>query len=260
MTRVEKTQINASAFIILCSTLEKIQSDRVIEPVGNSILIRQKSEQEKEDFTLELTFLKQMFDKLLMGGPGLLIVSGEAEKYLRNCSYACHYYQKENEITGPFDHFRLFHDIHFSDIRTGEDDRAIVNQFCRLFRIPSDICLPFINCSDKSNSKIDLSKSRQQKPFNEIFSTVSMDRISDSFHMVFESEELNMQSSLDSLFAVKDLLFARGIDTSNIPEQNWFSIGRNEEVKYPFISRDGLAVRLTFKYSYLKVEIWKKCK
>jgi hypothetical protein len=95
MTRIEKTQINCSAFIILCSTLEKVQSNNVIEIVndGKGIVYRLKKENEQDDFTIDLNFLENLFKTLVSGNPSPVIVTGEAEQYLRNCSYACYYYK-----------------------------------------------------------------------------------------------------------------------------------------------------------------------
>lgn len=141
MTRIEKSQINLSAFIILSSNLKKVKSDRVVEIVndGKGVVIRQKEEGEKENFEIDLNFLDELFKAMVTGDPGPIIVTGEAEQYLRNCSYACYYYRNENERRGSFDHFDLFHNIHFPNLDSLNIEDDIVIQFCRLFRI-DEIC------------------------------------------------------------------------------------------------------------------------
>lgn len=141
MTRIEKSQINLSAFIILSSNLKKVKSDRVVEIVndGKGVVIRQKEEGEKENFEIDLNFLDELFKAMVTGDPGPIIVTGEAEQYLRNCSYARYYYRNENERRGSFDHFDLFHNIHFPNLDSLNIEDDIVIQFCRLFRI-DEIC------------------------------------------------------------------------------------------------------------------------
>ena len=107
MVRIEKTEINASAFIILMSTLQKIKDKKIVEIAGKGIVIRDKKPQETEEFSIDLALLKKMFEKFVTGGPKALVVDGADEDYLRNLSYACDFYQKEEHKFGEFDHFAL---------------------------------------------------------------------------------------------------------------------------------------------------------
>ena len=66
-----------------------------------------------------------------------------------------------------------------------------------------------------------------------------------------------MRDSLDSLFATKDLLSARGIDTKLIPEYHQFSIQQNEQIHYSFGTLSGLQIQLTFRYDYFKIDFIK---
>jgi hypothetical protein len=138
MVRIEKTQINIGGFITILSTLEKIQSDKVIEikDEGRSVILRPKEEFEKEDFRINLTRLTELFQKMVSGGARSLLISDEEETYIRNCSYACSYFQKENESYGEFDHFRLFHEIHFTKTEQEYFEKDLMELFCRLFRSP----------------------------------------------------------------------------------------------------------------------------
>ncbi len=248
MTRIEKTEINASAFIILSSTLKELQSDNKIKIVneGRGVRIRKKEKHEK-DFTIDLTFLDTLFGAMVTGTMGPLVVTGEAEKYLRNCSYACDYHLNEAERMGEFDHFGLFHNIHFSNVENIGQDEEIIRLFCGLFRVDFKICQPFLTSSAEDEKVIDLPA---KKVFNEIFSTITLS----TQRLIFKSGTLDMRDSLNSLFATKDLLFAKGIDASSIPEYHVFSIQQNEEANFNFETKSGLKIRLTFRYVLFKVE------
>lgn len=254
MNRIEKTQINISAFIILSSTLKKVKSDKIVEIVndGRGIVLRPKEEHEKDEFSIDLTFQDELFNAIVTGDPRPLVVTGEAEQYLRNNSYACYYYRKDNERNGEFDHFDLFHEIHFPDKSTLEVDQDIVKKICGLFRVDFTKCLPFFSSSLTENKKIKLPP---KKVFNEIFENLSIASASGSIQLSFESGKLEMRDSLDSLFAIKDLLSARYIDTKQIPEYNWFAIQQNEQVHFPFATLSGLKIHLTYRYDYLKIDI-----
>jgi hypothetical protein len=132
----------------------------------------------------------------------------------------------------------------------------IIKQLCGLFRIDYKICLPFILCNKGSNKNVELPP---KKVFNEIFRTVTISQIDNSIQISFESGKLEKKDSLDSLFAIKDLLFAKGIDTSSIPEYSLFSIQQDEEVLYSFNSTNGHLINIAFKYDHLKVDIKKNC-
>ena len=258
MTRIEKTQINCSAFIILTATLKKVQSDSVIEIVndGQGIVVRPKKPEEKEEFYIDLTFLDQMFTKLVMTDHSPLLVTGEAEKYLRNCSFACYYFRKENERLENFDHFDTFHENHFLKTDNIENESILLKQFCQLFRIEYSHCLPFTNCDNVSNSSIQLP---DKKTFNDVFKSIEINRQDKRQEIIFESYKLTMMESLDTLFAIKDLLFSKGIDTTAIPEYHWFSIGQDEEVHYNFITINGQRTEVSFKYDNVKFKIEKNC-
>jgi hypothetical protein len=253
MTRIEKSQINLSAFIILSSNLKKVKSDRIVEIVndGKGIVIRQKEEGEKENFEIDLNFLDELFKAMVTGHPGPVIVNGEAEQYLRNCSYACYYYRNENERKGEFDHFDLFHNIHFPDFETLNINDDIVRQFCRLFRIDENLCMPFIDCQDNITQTIKLP---EKEVFNQVFSQLTLSEDGATKTLTFESYPLKMNESLDTLFSIKDLLSCRKIDTSKIPEYNWFSIQQDEEVIYSFTINE-MGIEISFMYKGIIVKM-----
>ncbi len=58
----------------------------------------------------------------------------------------------ENERKGLFDHFDLFHNIHFSSVELADLDKDIILQFCGLFRVDPDKMAPFNNCKVNTNS------------------------------------------------------------------------------------------------------------
>ena len=186
MTRIEKTQINISAFIILSSVLKELQSDNNVEIVNNGkgFVYRPKEEHEKENFSIDLTFQDELFKALVGGDPRPLILTGEAEQYLRNNSYACYYYRKENKRNGDFDHFDLFHEIHFPNKNTLDIDQDIVKKICGLFRVDFVQCSPFFNSSLTENKKIVLPP---KKVFNEIFSNLFIASDSSSTQLSFET-------------------------------------------------------------------------
>lgn len=256
MTRIEKTQINISAFITLSSILKNVQSDKIIEIVndGGSVILRDKEEHEKENLSIDLTFLAELFKAMVTGVPGPVILTGEAEQYLRNCSYACYYYRNESERRGLFDHFDLFHKIHFSNVETSNLDEDIVLQFCGLFRINPENVILFDKCNANCNSTIKLP---EKKVFNQIFDSMQIDGDTKHYSLTVESYPLEMNESLDSLFAIKDLLSCRWIDTKIIPEYNLFSIQRDQELSYSFKTVTGMEFIITFRYDKLKVEMKK---
>jgi hypothetical protein len=253
MTRIEKTQINASGFIILSSTLKKIQSDNITEIVneGKGIVHRKKEKHEQDDFSINLDFLQDIFKAMVTGDMAPIVLSGEAESYLRNCSFACYYYRKENERRGEFDHFDLFHNIHFPTSDKANSIENIIQLFCGLFRIDFDACRPFFSKVKEEEKTLVLPP---QKVFNEVFTSIKFQNNNDSKQLTFESGLLDMNKSLDSLFATKDLLFANGLNTASIPEHHVFSIEQRDEVKYEFKSTTDLEIKLTFRYDYFKVE------
>ena len=258
MTRIEKTQINCSAFTILTSTLKDVQSDKIIEIVndGKGVIMRNKKQDEKEDFQIDLKFLEQMFTKLALTDPSPLLVTGDAKEYLKNCSYACYYFRKEKKRRGDFDHFDIFHEIHFQETPADENESILLRQFCRLFRIDFNKCLPYIDCKEISDLT---SKLPEKKVFNEIFKTIYIKTIDLQKQIIFDSHNLTMMESLDTLFAIKDLLYSKGIDTTKIPEQNWFTIGQNDEVKYEFTSINGQKIIVTFTYDHVIFTMIKNC-
>jgi hypothetical protein len=56
MIRIEKTQINGSAFLILCSSLSKVQSHKIVD-------------REKNLFSINLDFLNKLLESLIGGDP-----------------------------------------------------------------------------------------------------------------------------------------------------------------------------------------------
>jgi len=258
MVRIEKTQINNSAFIVLCSTLKKIKSDNVIDILdeGKSVIYRKKEESEKENFEIDLEFLDVLFKALVTGDPGPVIVTGDDEKYLKNCSYACYYYRYENIEPSDYDHFSLFHKIHFSSQNILDNEKYFFRLLCGLFLVDFKLCLPFTNCENNIIKDIDLP---EKHGFNQIFKTLKY-RIETSREvLILESYPLTMMESLDSLFAIKDLLSCSKIDTSIIPEYNWFSIQRNEEVKFTFELFANYSLLISFRYDRLLLSINKNC-
>jgi hypothetical protein len=258
MTRIEKTQVNVGAFIILCSTLEKIQSDKIIE-IGNegtSITLRHKAESEKEILTLDLSLLNELFKSMVSGDPAPLVVNGEAEKYLKNCSFACDFYRNENEKFGSFDHFDLFHKIHFKGILVDKLEEEIIKHFCGLFRIEFSLCSTFFSNRSIANETIKLPVKRA---FNEIFQNLTISIKENERSLVFDSCHLTMKESLDALFTVKDLLSSYRIDVSQIPEYNWFSIPENDTITFKFLTLHDFRIKISFKYDQVVVEINKNC-
>lgn len=257
MTRIEKTKINISAFIILSSILEEVQSDHITEIIdnGRDIVKRSKKENEKEAFLIDLTFLNKLSEDLLKGSQ-TIIIDNEDEKYLRNCSFACYYYRNENDRKGEFDHFDLFHNIHFANRNTSNIENDILKQLCGLFRIDYKLCLPFINCEKNIDRVVKLPS---KVLFNQIFDNIIFKQFENLWQVTFESYTLNMMESLDSLFCIKDLFSCRGIDTKSIPEYNCFSIQENEEVKFSFKTVNGHKIIISFKYNRLIVDIIKNC-
>jgi hypothetical protein len=254
MTRIEKTKINCSAFMILTAALKNAQSEKIIEIVndGSSVTFRPKKEEEKDEFYIDLTFLDKLANKLLMTDHSPLLVTGDAEKYLRNCSFACFYFRKENERFESFDPFEIFHEIHFPKIENNENELILLNQFCLLFRIDYSNCLTFINNSKESNLLIQLPA---KKHFNDIFESINIYQFDKSKEIVFESYKLTMMDSLDTLFSIKDLLFSKGIDTSIIPEYHIFGIEQYEEVHYNFSNFKKQRIEITFRYDYVRFRI-----
>ena len=257
MTRIEKTQINASGFIILSSTLKKIQSDNIIEIVNEvkGVVYKKKEEHEKDDFSIGLDFLQEIFNAMVTDDMAPLVLTNEAESYLRNCSFACYYYRKENERRGEFDHFGLFHNIHFPISDKANSIENIIQLFCGLFRIDFEVCRQFFS-KDKEEEKTILLP--PPIVFNEIFKSIKFQNSNDSKQLTFESGLLDMSKSLDSLYATKDLFFANGLNTTSIPEHHVFSIGQHDEVNYEFKEATDFEITLTFRYDYFRVEFKKK--
>ena len=258
MTRIEKTQINCSAFITLCSTLRKLQSDNPYDLVINgnqaSIVKRQINESKIKEFIIDLNFLDELFKAIMTGSMGPLIIKGDAEQYLRNCSWACHYYRTEKESLDEYDHFELFHKIHFADLKSLSVEADIVKQFCRLFRIEYETCEPFVH-ENKNVSKVVTLPPK--KFFNELFRTITFIGSGSFSQMTLDSERIAMMDSLDSLFAIKDLLAAREIDTSSIPDYNLFAIQQDEEAIFAFNFADRHLISINFRYDQLRIEIKK---
>lgn len=250
MTRIEKTQINCSAFITLSATLKEVRSENIIEISNDSqqILLRQKKKHEKEDFTIDLSFLSQLSSALLLGGVEPLILKGEAEKYLRNCSFACYYYRVEKDRNEDFDHFDIFHKIHFD---SDKNEETILKLFCRIFRIDFNLCKEIFE-KDFESKTINL---KPKETFNELFRTINLVNKENLHQLIFESSKLEMIQSLDSLFACKDLLFSKGIDTSKIMEYPVFGIQQDEKIVFSFIISQKMEMELHFKYDYFEVNV-----
>ena len=254
MIRIEKTEINCAAFIILTSTLDQVQSTEVFEIADNysSFKIRPKTKDEQQDLTIDLSFLKEIFGKFVRGlAP--IVATNEAEKYIKKCSHACYYFRTENNDVNDFDSFDIFHEIHFQNIPSSENDLALLRQFCRLFRIDFKFCLPFENCQE-NEALIELPP---KIAFNEVFKSIHIKKIDSQHQIIFESQKLDMRDSINTLFTIKDLLFSRGFNVTQIPELGNFSIQQNEQVEYSFESENGQKIILTFKYELVKFAIIK---
>jgi hypothetical protein len=192
----------------------------------------------------------------MAGDAGCIVLEGNAEQYLRNCSFACYYYRNEKDIKGEFDHFDLFHKIHFADLKAINIEDDIVKILCGLFRIDFQICDPFVLCKKLTNEVIELNS---KTTFNDLFRTISFSYSNGVSQMTLETDNIKMGDSLDALFAIKDLLFARQIDTSSIPEYSVFAIGQDEQIEFRFETPNRQFINIIFKYDKLKLDIKKNC-
>lgn len=115
--------------------------------------------------------------------------------------------------------------------------------------------MPFIDCQDDLNDTIELP---EKAVFNQVFGQLRLLEGGSIKTLAFESYPLKMNESLDTLFSIKDLLSCRKIDTTIIPEFNWFSIQKDEEVVYSF-SIHQMDIEISFKYERLIVKMNKNC-
>lgn len=255
MVRIEKTEINCSAFIILTATLKELQNDRVVEIVndGRSVRIRNKEEFEKEEFTIDLTLMEGLFDDFIVkSSPKALMLDGKDEEYLRNLSFACDYYKKEEHYLGEFDHFGLFHNIHFVDTPSQEVENTLLRLFCGLFRIDFVKCQPFL----QSDKNIDLSTSLPTKEvFNQVFESIIISSTNNKASITFESCELDYRDALNTLYSIKDLLAGKRIDVSQIPEHHVFSVSLTDRLNFEFTTINNYDISIVFMHNYVKFEM-----
>jgi len=253
MTRIEDTELNFTAFLIMLSTLKKVQTPDRFTPIieDNKLSIVETTPEIKaEQFSPDLNFLEKLFIQLDLGKYNPLILTGEDEEYLKKCSHACYYVYNEPPTVKQFDPFNVFHTIHFKDVSALTFEQAFIQHFCEMFRIEYSISIPFINCQKNIETK-------KQTLNNRFFKTVVFTEENNTIQISFESETLILKHSLDALFMIKDLLFARGIDTSSIPESSVFAIPQNTQVIFPFNSQYGQLITIIFRNDNIKLEIKK---
>lgn len=252
MTRIEKTQINLSAFIVISSTLKEIQSDQIIEITdgGKKVIIRPKKAHEKHQLSIDLTFLEQISKTFLFGAHAPIVLTGEAEQYLRSCSYACYYYKTESKELTPLDFFGLFHQVHFTDIPADNFADVFVQRLLGLFRIDPLLAKTFLKPITVEIGH----KLNEPKAVNEVFSRLVFTTENGRNKMILESGKIDMMKSIDSLFSAKDLLFASGFNVQIIPESHVFAIQKDEQVSYKF-ENTAINMTLIFKYDQFKIEV-----
>lgn len=252
MITIEKTQLNISALITLCGTLKEIKSNKIVEisDNGKKISIRDRKENEYEDFRIDLKFLDEIFTEAVNQTPRTLIFENDAEKYLKNCSFACDYYRPENHITDKFDHFKIFHNIHFKETNDSEND--VKTYFCQMFRIDNELFKGYNDCH-KENKELNL---ESNGAFNHIFKKLLI-RHNDELTYKFTTENIEYHEVNDALFSIKDLLSNKGYDVSHIPSRHFFSMQQGEKLNYNF-SLGSSEIIIEVENHSLNVEFKKK--
>lgn len=260
MIKIENTEINGGAFITLIATLKELNKDTVVEILdeGKRVVIRPKEEHEKVAFNLNLKKLEEYFERFMVkGDQHPLILEGEDEAYLRNLSFACDFYLQEEHRQGEFDFFGLFHRIHFVKISDETKiDNELLRLICGLFRVDFSKCNPYVVFEKNINEKLLLST--KDKLFNEIFDTITIKSNNDEIKITFESGKLEAHTALNALYSIKDLLYAKGIDVSRIPERiSFFVPPTNHKALFEFHISEKTRLILHFGADYFKLEMTK---
>ncbi|BDS11493.1 hypothetical protein [Aureispira anguillae] len=260
MLRIEKTQLNISALITMSSGLKKLQSNTITEMMdkgekaGQVIITREKRENEKTDLQLSLELLNKLFFSLVGGPPSPLILSGDEERYLRNCSYAYYYYKTEEAEISPLDVFGVFHKTHFNTPPPNELHKEFPKMLLSTFGLNPELSQAFNKYQQTSPIALPSPKS-----FNHVFQTLKTEFVNNEIKLVLEATNLEMTKSIDSLFALKDLLFCCEFDTSSILEHHEFSKISGQKDTYNWGAKNGIKPSIEFDYDYLKVDVTKNC-
>ncbi len=134
MIRIEDTELNFSALIILCSNLNKMKTEDKYEPIikDNKLYIVEKTSNEEkvEKFDLDTKPLEKFFLKFDTGFYNPQVLVGEEEQYLKKCSFAAYYFHNKDETIRKFDPFNTFHEIHFKDVSELNNEEVLIKQFC----------------------------------------------------------------------------------------------------------------------------------
>lgn len=253
MITIEKTQINISALITLCGTLKEINSNKIVQisDDGKKVSIRDREENEYEDFRIDLKFLDEIFGEVVNQTPRTLIFENDAEKYLKNCSFACDYYRPGKHISDKYDHFKIFHNIHFEEEKDSENNVKVY--FCRMFRIDDELFKGFNDCLEE-NKDLTL---ESNGAFNHIFKKLVI-RSNNELTYKFTTENIEYHQVNDALFSIKDLLSNKGYDVSQIPNRLFFTMQQGGKLNYIFSLGTSDMILQAENYS-LSVEFRKNC-
>ncbi|UEQ76638.1 hypothetical protein [Chryseobacterium arthrosphaerae] len=255
MITIEKTEINASALLSIVATLKDINSEKIISVSedGQKVMIRDRRDDEYEDFRIDLKFLDDIFSEIVNGIRRTLEFNDESEKYLKNCSFACSYYRQPDHSDRKFDHFQIFHDIHFEETLDAENDIKIY--FCRLFRIDDEIFNNFNDCS-ANESELELPS---DGGFNHYFKKLIIEK-KEKLSFRFLSEKIEYSKISDILYSIKDLLINKGYDVSQIPNVKFFVIRQDQTLTYNFnLGKTEMEIKIEMGDQKVMVSFEKKC-